>query len=108
MLTTLSIISAGGCFRPPCDYDDRRVKVYFGPSRKVEVTKEVLAEFIIEEMSLEQSDGGPKWTESVAELIKLGMEAFEEATSKPVHSEIAFPFRVDDPFVEILRPRRSD
>jgi hypothetical protein len=63
---------------PPHDYDDRRVEVYFGPSRKVDVTKEVLAEFIIEEMALERSDGGPKWTEGVAELVELGMEAFEE------------------------------
>lgn len=63
---------------PPRDYDDRRVEVYFGPSRKVDVTKEELAEFIIEEMALERSDGGPKWTEGVAELVELGMEAFEE------------------------------
>lgn len=63
---------------PPRDYDDRRVEVYFGPSRKVDVTKEELAEFIIEEMALERSDGGPKWTEGVAELVELGMEAFQE------------------------------
>ncbi|GAA0677712.1 hypothetical protein [Natronoarchaeum mannanilyticum] len=63
---------------PPRDYDDRRVEVYFGPSHKVDVTKEELAEFIIEEMALERSDGGPKWTEGVAELVELGMEAFEE------------------------------
>lgn len=63
---------------PPRDYDDRRVEVYFGPSRKVDVTKGELAEFIIEEMALERSDGGPKWTEGVAELVELGMEAFEE------------------------------
>jgi len=63
---------------PPRDYDDRRVEVYFGPSRKVDVTKEELAEFIIKEMALERSDGGPKWTEGVAELVELGMEAFEE------------------------------
>lgn len=62
---------------PPRDYDDRRVEVYFGPSRKVDVTKEELAEFIIEEMALERSDGGPKWTEGVAELVELGMDAFE-------------------------------
>jgi hypothetical protein len=37
------------------------------------VTKEELAEFIIEEMSLERSDGGPKRTESMAELVELGM-----------------------------------
>jgi DNA-binding MarR family transcriptional regulator len=63
---------------PPRDYDDRRVEVYFGPSRKVEITKEELAEFIIDEMGLERSDGGPKWTEGVAELVGLGMDAFEE------------------------------
>jgi hypothetical protein len=63
---------------PPRDYDDRRVEVYFGPSRKVDVTKEELAEFIIEEMALERSDGGPKWTEGVAELVELGMEAFQD------------------------------
>lgn len=62
----------------PRDYDDRRVEVYFGPSRKVRTTKEELAEFIIEEMGLERSDGGPKWTEGVAELVDLGMEAFTE------------------------------
>ncbi|MBB6645379.1 hypothetical protein [Halobellus ruber] len=63
---------------PPRDYDDRRVEVYFGPSRKVDLTKEELAEFIIEEMALERSDGGSKWTEGVAELVELGMEAFQE------------------------------
>lgn len=63
---------------PPRDYDDRRVEVYFGPSHKVDVTKEELADFIIEEMALERSDGGPKWTEGVAGLVKLGMKAFEE------------------------------
>lgn len=63
---------------PPRDYDDHRVEVYFGPSGKVNVTKEELAEFIIEEMALERSDGGPKWTEGVAGLVELGMEAFEE------------------------------
>jgi hypothetical protein len=63
---------------PPRDYDDRRVEVYLGPSRKVDMTKEELAEFIIEEMALERSDGGPKWTEGVAELVELGMEAFQE------------------------------
>ncbi|WP_226041308.1 hypothetical protein [Natrinema sp. DC36] len=63
---------------PPHDYDDRRVEVYFGPSRKVDVTKEELAIYILEEMALERSDGGPKWTEGVAELVERGMEAFEE------------------------------
>lgn len=63
---------------PPRDYNDRRVEVYFGPSRKVSLSKEKLAEFIIGEMGLERSDGGPKWTEGVAELVELGMEAFEE------------------------------
>jgi hypothetical protein len=63
---------------PPRDYDYRRVEVYFGPSRKVDVTKKELAEFITEDMALERSDGGPKWTEGVAELVELGMEAFEE------------------------------
>lgn len=63
---------------PPRDYDDRRVEVYFGPSRKVDVTKEELADFIIEKMGLERSDEGPKWTEGVSELVKLGMKAFEE------------------------------
>lgn len=66
---------------PPRDYDNRRVEVYFGPSRKVQTTKEELADFIIEEMGLERSDGGPKWTEGVAELVDLGMEAFEEKYS---------------------------
>jgi hypothetical protein len=63
---------------PPRDYDNRRVEVYFGPSRKADVTKEELAEFIIEGMALERSDGGSKWTEGVAELVELGMEAFQE------------------------------
>jgi len=63
---------------PPRYYDDRRVEVYFGPSRTVDVTKEALAEVIIEEMALERSDGGPKWTVGVAEFVELGMEAFEE------------------------------
>lgn len=63
---------------PSRDYDDRRVEVYFSPSRKVDVTKEELAEFIIEEMALERSDGGPKWTEGVAEFVKRGIEAFKE------------------------------
>jgi hypothetical protein len=66
---------------PPRDYDNRRVEVYFGPSRKVQITKEELADFIIEEMGLERSDGGPKWTEGVAELVDLGMEAFKEQYS---------------------------
>jgi hypothetical protein len=66
---------------PPRDYDNRRVEVYFGPSRKVQTTKEELADFIIEEMGLERSDGGPKWTEGVAELVDLGMEAFKEQYS---------------------------
>lgn len=73
---------------PPRDYDDRRVEVYFGPSRKVDVTKEELAEFIIEEMALKRSDGGPKWTEGVAELVELGMEAFEEQyRNEPEYAE---------------------
>lgn len=48
---------------PTPNYDDRRVEVYFGPSDKVDITKEELAGFIIEDMALEWSDGGPKWTE---------------------------------------------
>jgi hypothetical protein len=28
-------------------------------------------------MALERSDGGPKWTEGVAEFVELGMEAFQ-------------------------------
>jgi hypothetical protein len=44
---------------PSRDHNDRRVEVYFGPSRKVETTKEELAESIIEEMGLQRSDGGP-------------------------------------------------
>lgn len=67
---------------PPRDYDNRRVEVYFGPSRKVETTKEELAEFIIEEMALERSDGGPKWTKGVAELVDLGMEAFTKISGQ--------------------------
>lgn len=66
---------------PSRDHGNRRVEVYFGPSRKVQITKEELAEFIIEEMGLERSDGGPKWTEGVVELVDLGMEAFEEQYS---------------------------
>ena len=73
---------------PPRDYDDRRVEVYFGPSRKVQTTKEELADFIIEEMGLERSDGGPKWTEGVAELVDLGMKGFEEQYSdNPEYAE---------------------
>lgn len=63
---------------PPRDYKDRRVEVYFGPSRKVSLSKEELADFIIETMGLIRSDGGPKWTEGVVELTQLGMEAYEK------------------------------
>lgn len=63
---------------PPRNYDNRRVEVYFGPPGKVDVTKEELAEFIIEDIGLERSDGAPKWTEGVGRLVKLGMDAFQE------------------------------
>lgn len=63
---------------PPSENNDRRIEIYMGPSRKVDLTKGELADFIIEKMGLVRSDGGPKWTEGVAELVELGMEAFKE------------------------------
>lgn len=70
--------SGNGFSMPSRDYDDHRLEVYFGPSHKVDVTKEELAKFITVENTLGQSDGGPKWTEAVAEPVELGREAFQE------------------------------
>lgn len=59
-------------------HDNRQVEVYFGSSREVEMTKEELAGFIIEETEIERSDTGHKWTEGVAELVDSGIESSEQ------------------------------
>lgn len=59
------------------------MEVYFDTSRHAGVSKEEVAEFIVGQMGLERSNGGPKWTEGITTLIKLGMESWR---SDPVNN----------------------
>lgn len=58
--------------------EDRRVGIYFGPSSHTVLTKAEVGEFITDEMGLVRSDGGPKWTEGLVELIERGMQSWPE------------------------------
>lgn len=60
------------------DHEERRVGIYFGPSPYTLLTKEEVGEFIKNQMGLIRSDGGPKWTEGLTQLIELGMEVWRD------------------------------
>lgn len=62
----------------PEDDADRQVVIYFGPSPHTMLLKDTVAKFLMEEMGLVRSDGGPKWTDGLTTLIEMGMDAWEE------------------------------
>lgn len=70
---------------PPKDHTDRRVEIYFGPESSTSLSKQDVADFLINDMGLVREDGAPKWTDGLTTLIKIGMNDWKDESVGSQH-----------------------